>query len=370
MEFDFYVCLAALAKVFAYDCAAGRRLLAAVGDVRMLFSLSVKDVAGIMGGGESYADMLLDPGTLRWAESEVKWALSKGVRIIGMDDPAYPYRLKECPDAPIVLYCSGSADLNPVHSLAVVGTRKATYSGTGNCRKIVGALAQTVPDTLVVSGLALGIDGVAHRSALENGLPTAAVLPCGLDEIYPARHRELAERIVENGVLVTDFCRQSAPVRTNFLRRNRIIAGMADAVLVVESFSKGGSLMTASLANSYSREVFAVPGRLEDESFVGCNRLIESDMARIVASPDSLGTSLGWSRRSKGGGFRSLFSSVEDGSDADLLLSSLRKRSPASVEELVNMTGLAPSAAAAELTALEMSGIVVAVPGGKFALAG
>ena len=204
--------------------------------------------------------------------------------MLGIGQPGYPRRLADCGDAPLLLYVRGAADLDATHVLAVVGTRKATWTGRDQCRRIVENLAELEEKPLIVSGLALGIDGCAHEAALAAGLPTVGVLPCGPEAVYPRQHQALADRMLERGALVTDFARGIAPEAYTFLRRNRIIAGLADAVLLVESYQKGGGLITASLAASYNREVYAVPGRPTDASFEGCNRLIAAQEAVLVGT--------------------------------------------------------------------------------------
>ena len=214
MEPDLSVYYCALSKVFAYRCAAGRRLLEHFGGPAAVFAARRKELLSVLPGAAAYVDHLLDPGLLAWAEREAAWARQAGIRLLGLGAPGYPRRLAACDDAPILLYCKGTADLDAPRSLAVVGTRKCSWNGRNACRKLIGALAALDPKPTIVSGLALGIDGCAHGAALESGLPTVAVLPCGLDEIYPRQHGELAGRIAENGALVSDFARGTAPVAT------------------------------------------------------------------------------------------------------------------------------------------------------------
>jgi len=364
MEPDRYVYLCALSKVFAYKSAVGRQLAEAFGGPEGVFRTPRHILAAALHQGEAYLDQLFDPALLDWSADEVAWARSYGIRLLGFDDPAYPRRLTACSDAPLMLYCKGPADLNAPRSLAVVGTRKATWNGRESCRRIVGRLADLNEKPLIVSGLALGIDGCAHDVALESGLPTIGVLPCGLDEIYPRQHRELARRILEKGALVTDFPRGTSPVAYTFLRRNRIIAGLADATLLVESFHRGGGLITAALAASYQREVFAVAGRMTDTSFLGCNELIARQEATLVPDADTLPLSMGWISARQQRVRPSLFR-PDDSPQRREVLRQLEARAPLSVEEVASLAHLDPNAVNLLLLELELEGRVVA-EGNKF----
>lgn len=367
MEYDFYVHLAALSRIFCDKCADGRRLIGMFGNISEIFTLSGKDLRSIMPGAEKIIGQLTDRSILDWAEKEVKWAESQGVRLLYVDEPGYPYRLRECEDAPLMLYCKGKADLDREHVLAVVGTRRATYYGRTFCRSIIENLAACGVNPLIASGLALGIDGCAHQAALDSGLETVAVLPCALDTVYPGRHRELAEAIAQNGALLSDFSRGTPIMVHTFIRRNRIIAGLADAVLLAESFKPGGGLITASLANSYSREVFAVPGRNTDESFVGCNSLIAKNEAALVDSADTLARAMGWMLQKKKVRQNTLFDDL-DSEPKKRIAQALRQRSPQSVEELFLISGVRKEDFASILLEMEVAGVVTGVGGGRYGL--
>lgn len=366
MESDRLVYLCALSKVFAYRCAIGRQLMDAFGGPEALFKTPRRDLSELLHHGESLLDQLFDPALLDWAADEVSWARSYDIHLLSCDDPAYPRRLTACSDAPLMLYYKGTADLNADRSLAVVGTRKASWYGRESCRRIVGRLGELREKPLIVSGMALGIDGSAHAAALEAGLPTIGVLPGGLDEIYPRQHRELARRTLASGALVTDFARGTQPVAHTFLRRNRIIAGMADATLLVESFNKGGGLITASLAASYQREVFAVPGRMTDASFEGCNQLIARREATLVADADAIPLAMGWISARQQKARVSLFR-PDDPRERREVLRCLQDRAPLAAEELAACTHLDARVVNLLLLELEMEGRVVA-DGNKFFL--
>lgn len=291
------ICAMALSRVFTYKCSIGRRLIETCSGCEEVFNVSREDMNEMLPKCEELTGQIYDESLMRWAEEEVDWASSFGVRLLYYEDPAYPSRLRECDDSPILLYCMGKADLNAERMLAVVGTRKSTYYGRTMCNSIIKSLADNPKPPTIVSGLALGIDGTAHQAALDYGIPTVGVLPTGLDCIYPNAHRDLAKRIIkEGGALITDFSRKTDVAKNQFLKRNRIIAGVSDATLLVESFARGGGLITTDLANSYNREVFAVPGRCTDVSFEGCNKLIEKNLAKIATGASSIERSMGWQR--------------------------------------------------------------------------
>ena len=213
---------------------------------------------------------------LKRAETELEFAQKKHIRCLTMQDADYPQRLLECPDAPIVLYFCGNANLNASRIINIIGTRHCTEYGRDICRNFIADLQRHHPDTLIVSGLAYGIDINAHRAALDSGMQTVGVLAHGLDRIYPSVHRTTAASMAHQGGLLTEYMSQTAPDKINFVRRNRIVAGMCDATIVVESAAKGGALITAELAESYHRDVFAFPGRIYDQYSEGCNRLIKA----------------------------------------------------------------------------------------------
>lgn len=232
-------------------------------------------------------------------EQELAWDKEKQIQCLCINDADYPARLRECPDAPLVLYYLGQANLNCLHVINMVGTRQCTEYGKDFCRNFAAELAALRPDCLVVSGLAYGIDIHAHRAALQNDLPTVGVLAHGLDRIYPHLHRSTALEMLQKGGLLTEYMSGTSPEKMNFVARNRIVAGIAEATVVVESASKGGSLITASLAEDYNRDVFAVPGRVGDTYSAGCNALIREDKAHLITSAQDMIDILGWPTQEK-----------------------------------------------------------------------
>lgn len=282
----------AFAKAFLYKSELANRLLSEYLSVEEIYRLPQKEFSELVGGDENFASSVFSPDNLSWAEKEVKWAESKGVKILFRGDEGYPVLLKECDDAPVMLFYKGSANLSNPKTISIVGTRLASGYGKDCCRSIVESISSYRP--LIVSGLAYGIDIAAHRAALHLGIETVAVLPNGLDMIYPLRHRKEAAEMVENGGVLTEFFRGMQPLKCNFIKRNRIIAGISSAVVIVESRVKGGSMITVEFASMYNREVLAVPGRVSDSNSYGCNYLISKNVASIYSCDLSIPSALGW----------------------------------------------------------------------------
>lgn len=231
---------------------------------------------------------------MKRADYELKYMQEHGIRGLTLNDDDYPQRLTECPDAPLVLYFTGNCNLNESKIISIVGTRHATVYGEDLIRRFVRDLHQQCPKVLIVSGLAYGVDIHAHREALENGYPTVGVLAHGLDQIYPYAHRETAAEMVNHGGLLTEFMTQTNADKPNFVRRNRIVAGMADATIVVESAAKGGGLITAEIAQSYDRSVFAFPGNVNAEFSKGCNNLIRDNGAGLITCAADFIRAMNW----------------------------------------------------------------------------
>ena len=280
-------CLCALNRLLGFEPQAAHRLVAAAGSAAALFRMDPEEKLRMFGPFSRIAPML-DGRELERTEAELERLSDAGCRFIAYDEPGYPALLRECPDAPLGLYYrSGSepeAVFNRRPQIAVVGTRDISLYGKEWCRKIVGALATSKRKPLVVSGFALGTDITAHLAALEAGLPTVAVLPTGIDDVYPSRHRSFAATLAatEGCALVTDYPPGTEPKAINFIRRNRIIAGMCSGTILVESKAKGGGMITARLAASYDRDVLVLPGRADDPRSQGCNALLREKIAEPV----------------------------------------------------------------------------------------
>lgn len=308
---------------------------------------------------------------LRRAEEELLWCEKKQIRVLLPSDASYPRRLLDCPDAPLALFYRGNADLNAAHVIAVVGTRQSTPYGHDIIHNLMSDLQRQLPDTLVVSGLAYGIDSCAHRESLDHSLPTVGVLAHGLDTIYPAAHRSLATKMLDRGGLITEYMSKTKGDRANFIRRNRIIAGMADTVIVVESKSHGGSLSTARIANDYGRDVATFPGRVGDVASAGCNILIRENKARLVTSAEDIIDGLGWVTISAAAEIRRkgvempLFQDFTP--DQQLIVNALRE-GDMQQNMLCVKTGSPPGKVCALLFQLEMSGYVKPYAGGTYHL--
>lgn len=285
----------ALTRLLSYQSQVQRQLIEAAGTVTALYEHR-HELGDVVPDASERLQTLMNQWDqhLARAEQEIAFADRSRIRVITHTDEQFPARLNECPDAPIVLYYRGTADLNSRRILSIVGTRKATPYGTGFCHRFLCELSHLCPDVLIVSGLAYGIDISAHRQALQNQLPTIGVLAHGLDQIYPRLHRQTAIEMLQQGGLLTEFMSQSTAEKMNFVARNRIVAGIADAALVVESADKGGSLITARIATEYGRDVFAVPGRVGDATSAGCNKLIRDNQASLVQSAQELAETMGW----------------------------------------------------------------------------
>jgi DNA processing protein len=284
----------ALTLIPKIGAITARKLIEYIGSPEGVFMEKTSSLRTIPGVGEYLASQVSAKNYLAEAEAEMLQMQKRGISSAWYQDEAYPWRLKNCDDAPLLLFYRGTPEFNRIKTLSVVGTRNATHYGREMCEAIISKLAAGYPDLVIVSGLAYGIDIMAHRFALKYGLDTWAVLAHGLHTLYPSSHADVAGRIMKQGALMSDFPTTIKPERNNFLRRNRIIAGLSEATLVVESGPKGGALITAELAASYSRDVFAVPGRVGDTYSSGCNRFIQNNIAALVENGSDIGKMLGW----------------------------------------------------------------------------
>ena len=302
------------------------------------------------------------------AEEEYEWTQQHGVRILRWGDDEYPQRLAECTDAPLILYYKGTADLNQIRVINIVGTRHCTIYGQDIVRHFIDGLREICGNRmLVVSGLAYGVDIAAHRNALEKGFETIGVLAHGLDDLYPPRHRETAKRMLTQGGLLTEYMTRTNADKMNFVRRNRIVAGMCDATVLVESAAHGGGLITCGIAQEYGREVFAFPGNINQEYSEGCNNLIRKNGATLITSAKDFAESMGWmddrrlERAQKEGIERQMFPDLSP--DQQRIVEALQKTNDLQVNMLSNMTGLSVGKVAAEMFELEMKGVARSLPG-------
>lgn len=356
----------AFASLRGLSLAAARELLSRCGSEERFFSLSADELTHLTGNRNRMWDDSLRSRLLDEARNEAEFVAGHQVSCIYFTDEAYPRRLLNCDDAPLMLYALGHCDLNATNVMAVVGTRHATSYGTDITTRIISDLATRAAESpVIVSGLALGIDIAAHRAALDAGIPTVAVLAHGLNTIYPAIHRSCAVEIINSGgMLITDYRSADAVHRGNFLARNRIVAGMSDGLLVTESAAKGGALVTARLAAGYDREVMAVPGRVSDLYSEGCNRLIFSHAARLVTSGTDILNAMRWTERPAEGEQGSLFEELTAQETAAMDV--IREHGDASFSELLLKLHLPAARLTGLLVDMEFKGYIRSVPGGKF----
>ena len=360
-----------------YDCRKAAALIEYAGSASALFSMSSNELTDTLGKRYRFIGEISNGSHLKWAEEELKWANSKGVSILSpyILSRGYPQYLLECDDRPIILYKIGPADLCAKRIISIVGTRRSTQYGERTCIKILGDIKNMGLSPIVVSGLAFGIDICAHRAAIDYGFATVAVSACGPEKIYPASHITDARKIAQTGAIITEFPRGTEGLKLNFLRRNRIIAGISQATIVIESAERGGAMITASLAHSYSREVFALPGKISDTISAGCNYLISKNIANIIYSAEDLIEKLGWREPvvrknsiGKGGGAEMLPEISFENSTEEKILVTLRLGSELHIDELSNMTGLSISSISTALLQLEMNGRVMRLPGERYSL--
>ena len=331
------------------------------GSAEEVFKARKKELEKIEGIGTVRAKSIKDFNDYPAAEEELRFIDKFKITPLFITSPGYPKRLLNCYDSPAILYYRGNADLNASRIISIVGTRNNSEYGKTVTEKLIEEFA--TEDILIISGLAFGIDTIAHRSALKNGLQTIGVLAHGLDRIYPSQNKNLARQMTEQGGLLTDFRTDTNPDKQNFPRRNRIVAGICDALVVVESGKKGGSIITAELANGYNRDVFAVPGRINDSRSEGCNELIRTNKAVLVMSAEDLLENLGWTEQKKPVQRvqRELF--IELSPEERTIVDILQQQESIHIDELYQKTRLSTSAVASALLTLEMQNLVQSLPG-------
>ncbi|MDZ4794166.1 MAG: DNA-processing protein DprA [Bacteroidota bacterium] len=303
------------------------------------------------------------------AEEEIKFIQKYKIQPLFITDTAYPRRLLNCYDSPTLLFYKGEADLNATKMVAVIGTRSHTEYAKQVTEKLVKEL--TEQQVTIVSGLAFGVDAIAHKAAIKNGLPTVGVLAHGLDQLYPAEHAGLAKDMLKHqGGLLTEFRSGSKPDKHNFPTRNRVVAGMCDATIVVETGLKGGSMITAELSNSYNKDVFAIPGKVTDAKSAGCNYLIKNNKAILLTDASELIQIMQWedkvkSRKEKKSQ-RELF--IELTPEEKIVVAILREKETVNIDELNGKSGLSSSAVAGAILSLELQGVIISKPGKLYSL--
>jgi DNA processing protein len=346
-----------------------KNIVAYLGSVKAVFEAGENEFMKIPGIAEKGAKQIIkNRNTLPEARKELEFIQKHNILPLFYTDKDYPFFLKQCNDAPLLIYSKGNIRFKNRKILSFIGTRKASPYGKELCRTIIRQLADKGHNPIIVSGLAYGIDACAHQAALDAGLETVAVLGHGLDRMYPAQHRSLARKIISQGGLLTEFRSDSEFKRQNFLQRNRIIAGISQATVVIESAAKGGSLTTAEYANSYNREVFALPGRIGDKYSEGCNRLIKTHRAVLLQSADDIEYMLSWEGNEKEAVQREAFDVLSD--DEKKLLKAMDYGETVSVDRICRSTAMPVYKVSAVLLDLEFKGLIRTLPGKMYELTG
>ena len=338
-----------------------KALINLYGNAQAVFKAKKKELENMEGIGSVRANSIKSFLDFTSCEAEIKFIEQYKIIPLFITDKNYPQRLLNCYDSPLLLYYRGNADLNRSKIISIVGTRNHSDYGKTVCEKLVEELQNE--QVLILSGLAYGIDTIAHKTALKNSLQTVGVLAHGLDRIYPTQNKNLAKQMVDQGGLLTEFLSNTNPDKQNFPKRNRIVAGMCDALVVIESSKKGGSLITAELANGYNKDVFAIPGKTSDVKSEGCNYLIKNNKASLITGGDDLIEMMNWKPAAKTAQKKQRELFIEFTPDEKIVVDILQQQDSIQIDQLYFKSGLSSSAMAAALLMLEMNGIVTSLPG-------
>jgi DNA processing protein len=340
-------------------------LLEHFGDAEAIFKAKKKDLCAVENIGELKAKCIKDFDDFKKAEMEIAFIEKYKIEPLFITEKNYPQRLLHCYDAPTLLYYRGNADLNHSKIISIIGTRSNTDYGRQLTEKFIEEIKEH--NAVIVSGLAFGIDAVAHKVALQNELQTVAIVAHGLNSIYPAQHKSLAKDISANGGLLTEFTQNTKPDKFNFPQRNRIVAGMADATIVVETPIKGGSMITAELANNYNKDVFAFPGKTTDTKSAGCNHLIKNNKAVLLTEAQQFIELMGWEeKKTKKKIQKELF--IEFSENEKIIYDALKEKDALHIDEIYFKSALSSSTVAASILNLELQNIIVSLPGKMYKL--
>jgi DNA processing protein len=331
-----------------------------------VFSASKKDLESLEGIGTVRANSIKKFNDFKRAEEEVAFVEKYKITPLFLTDKNYPQRLLNCYDSPSILYYKGNADLNSPKIIAIVGTRTHNEYGKTLCEKLIEELASE--DVIIISGLAFGIDSIAHKTSVKYNVKTIGVMAHGLDMVYPSQNSGLAKQMITNGGLLTEFKSQTKPDRQNFPSRNRIVAGISDAIVVIESGIKGGSLITAELGNGYNKDVFAFPGRVNDTKSEGCNFLIKNNKAGLITSANDLIENMGWKKKKNISPKKQRELFIELSTEEKTIVNILQQQEQVHIDELFIKSKLSSSAVATALLMLEMQNVVISLPGKLYKL--
>ncbi len=341
-----------------------KTLISYCGGVRAVFESSKKELLRIPGIGEMTAKSITKQTVLLDAEREAAFIEQHDIQTFFYLDDNYPQRLKVYEDCPILLYYKGNADLNHHRNVAIVGTRKPSPHGRINCDQLIKDLVDY--DVQIISGLAFGIDVTAHKRCLDLNIPTVGVMGTGLGMIYPVQHKSVAYQMCENGGLLTEYPSSTTPEREHFPMRNRIIAGLCDALVVVETAASGGSIISANIAHAYNKDVFAIPGRLNDTYSQGCNRLIKTHKASLLECAEDLAYNMRWDQldKKKATVQKQLF--VDLSEEEKIVLNVLKEVDTIGIDKLSHSLQLTPSSMAGILLEMEFKGLIRNLPGKQY----
>lgn len=356
--------LIALSKTPLVGAVTAKSLIGYCGGIKNVFDASHKELMNVPGIGNKITQNIKNSNVDALALPELKFIKKNKVRCYTYLDEGYPNRLKQYDDSPLTLYYKGAADLNHHRIVSIIGTRKPTNYGKIQCEKLVQGLKHL--DVLILSGLAHGIDSCAHSASVQNQIPTVGVLGHGLDRVYPAANRKLAERMIENGGLLTEFTSGTNPDRENFPMRNRIIAGMSDAVVIVESGKSGGSVITAAYANAYYKDVFAFPGKVTDDYSLGCNKLIKEHKASLIESAQDIKYVMRWDEKEKSVIQTDLFLELND--EEKIVYQLLKDHKEMQLDQMHYASKLPLNKLSSLLLQMEFKGILKTLPGKRYVL--
>jgi DNA processing protein len=361
--------LIALSMVPSIGAVTARKLISYLGSAEAVFGERKELLMKIPGIGEVLSKRAISGAFVRRAEEELEYCEKNGIKILDFSSDLFPVRLKQCSDSPLILFCKGDTELNSEKVISIVGTRRASREGIINTGNLIKEISQNYPGTIIVSGLAYGIDYNAHLASVKANLKTIAVLGHGLHTLYPSQHKNLASKIINQGCLLTEFTSEMNPERNNFIKRNRLIAGLADATIVVESGYKGGALITADIASSYHRDVFTYPGRITDEYSKGCNRLIKENKAALIEGLEDLEFFMNWQRNGEKTSPRQKLLFVELTDEEEKVLNLIKGSASIGIDTLSIESGIPVHKLSSILLNLEFEGIITVLPGNIYRFA-